>query len=415
MSRLVAAARQAPPRCGGYFLVVETQKGKLGVRYQNTVLGHLLKAVSRQRFGAIVGRHKGDKYIKDFSSWDHLVTLVCAQLGGMSSLRELAAVWNAQGAHHYHLGSGPVCRSTLSDANRRRPSAIFAEVFTTLSEAAACALPQQGSTLLRLIDATPIPLTSLCKWAGWNGRTRGLKAHLVYDPDADRPVGLEITAATVNDVVAGRRQPIEPGATYVFDKAYVDYAWWRELHEAGCCFVTRPKKNVPLSLREERPVSQADRDQAAIDSDQVVELASQQRARLPIRLRRITLRREDGTRLTILTNDLERSAAEIAQLYRKRWQIELLFRWIKQHLKIRRFLGRCENAIRLQIIAAMIAYLLLRIAARDSRSGLLALRFADLVRTRLFERRPVAGLEKPPPARTRCRAQNQLTFAYAIH
>ena len=384
------------------------------MRYENTVLGHLLKAVSRQRFGAIVERHQGDKYIKDFSSWDHLVRLVFAQLGGVSSLRELAAVWNAQAEHHYHLGSGPVCRSTLSDANGRRPSAIFAEAFAALSEAAACSLPRQGSAMLRLIDATPIPLTSLCQWAGWNGRTRGMKAHVVYDPDADRPVRLEITAATLNDVVVGRRQPIEPGATYVFDKAYVDYAWWRELHEAGCRFVTRPKKNVPLRVLQQRPLTPADRDQAAIESDQVVVLASQQHARLPIRLRHLTLRREDGTRRAILSNHAQRSAGEIAALYKKRWQIELLFRWVKQHLKIRRFVGRSENAIRLQIIAAMIAYLLLRIAARYSKSGLLALRFADLVRARLFERRPLAHIDKPTPRQsTDCDTQHQLRLAYA--
>jgi IS4 transposase len=264
---------------------------------------------------------------------------------------------------------------------------------------------------LRLIDATPIPLTSLHKWADWNGRTRGLKAHVVYDPDADRPVRLEITPATVNDVVAGRRQPIEPGATYVFDKAYVDYAWWRQLHEAGCCFVTRPKSNVPLRRLAMRPVSERDRQEAGIESDWIVDLASQQHARLPILLRRIILRREDGRLLTILSNEIARPAGEIAALYRKRWQIELLFRWIKQHLKIRSFLGRSENAIRLQIFAAMIAYLLLRIAARNSRSSLLALRFADLVRTRLFERRSVTTIDLPPP-RPSSPAHNQLNLAY---
>jgi putative transposase len=103
------------------------------VRYQNTVFGSLLKAVPRRRFVGIVARHKGDKYIKGFSSWDHLVTLVFGQLGGMSSLREVETVWNTQAAHHYHLGSRPIRRSTLSDANRRRPSAIFAEAFAELS------------------------------------------------------------------------------------------------------------------------------------------------------------------------------------------------------------------------------------------------------------------------------------------
>jgi putative transposase len=396
----------------GILLVDETQNGELGVRYQNTVLGDLLKVLPRRRFAASVERHKGDRCIKGFSSWDHLVTLICAQLGGLSSLREVQAVWNAQAVHHYHLGTGLIRRSTLSDANRRRPSAIFAETFAALSELADGALPRHGSEILRLIDATPIPLTSLHQWADWNGRTRGLKAHVVYDPDVDRPVRLEITSATVNDVVAGRRQPIEPGATYVFDKAYVDYAWWRQLHDAGCGFVTRPKSNVRLCRLALRPVSEHDRQQAGIESDWIIDLDSQQRARLPILLRCIILRREDGRLLTILSNDIGRPAAEIAALYRKRWQIELLFRWIKQHLKIRRFLGRSENAIRLQIFAAMIAYL--RIAARNSRSSLLALRFADLVRTRLFERRPVATIDKPPDAAPlHPNVQNQLGFAYA--
>ena len=273
-------------------------------------------------------------------------------------------------------------------------------------------MPRHGKEVLRLIDATPIPLTKLHKWADWNGRTRGLKGHVVYDPDADRPVRLEITAATVNDVVVGRNQPIEPSVTYVFDKAYFDYAWWCRLAEAGCCFVTRPKRNVPLRVIEERPVSEDDRNKAAIETDTVVELASQQRARLPIPLRQITLRRDDGRLLTILSNDVQRSAGDIAGLYRKRWQIELLFRWIKQHLKIRAFLGRSENAIRLQLFAAMIAYLLLRIAAHASRSRLLALRFADLVRTRLFERRPLATIDTPTP-RPSSDPHNQLNLAYS--
>ncbi|HZK91367.1 MAG TPA: IS4 family transposase [Stellaceae bacterium] len=223
---------------------------------------------------------------------------------------------------------------------------------------------------------------------------------------------MRYTAATVNDVVVGRAQPIEPGATYVFDKAYVDYPWWRTLHEAGCRFVTRAKKNVPLSLVEERPVSRADRREAAIDSDRVVKLGSQQRTRLPILLRRIVLHRDDGQPLVILSNDLDRSARQIAQLYKKRWQIELLFRWIKQHLKIKTFLGRSENAIRLQIIAAMIAYLLLRIAAHHSQAAILALRFADLVRARLFDRRALATIDKAKPRPT-ADPHNQLILAYA--
>jgi putative transposase len=389
---------------------------ELGVRYQDTVLGQVAKALPRRVFKTIVERYQGDRYVKGFSSWDHLIALIFAQLGGISSLRELATVWNAQAAHHYPLGGGRVCRSTLSDANTRRPSAIFTDMFAAVSEIAAKvlggALPRHGNEVLRLIDATPIPLGKLCEWAGWNGRVRGMKAHLVYDPGTDRPVHLEITAATVNDIEPGRRIPIEPGATYVFDKAYLHYDWWHDLHQAGCHFVTRPKTNMALRVAAKRPVSDADREAAAIVSDSEVEIASKHHHRLPIRLRHIVLRRQDGTLLALLSNDLDRTAGEIAALYRLRWQIELLFRWIKQHLRIRRFLGRSENAIRLQIIAAMIAYLLLRIAANASRSGLLALRFADLVRARLFKRCPLPLIDKPDP-KPSPHPRNQLSFAYA--
>jgi len=387
---------------------------ELSVRYQTTVFGELLKVMPRRVFAAIVSRHDGDRYDKDFHSWDHLVALIFAQLGGISSLRELTAIWNVQAPVHYHLGTGPVSRSTLSDANQRRPSAIFAEIFMHLSGLASRTLRREGDAVMRLIDATPIPLTSLSRWARWNGRTRGLKAHVIYDPDTDRPVHLEITPSTVNDVLVGREQPIEPGATYVFDKAYVDYAWWHRLHGAGCIFVTRPKTNVKLTVIKGRRLSQSAK-QAGIVSDATVKLASQQRARLPIMLRRIDLRRDDGRILTIISNDLRRSATLIAELYRKRWQIELLFRWIKQNLKIRKFIGLSENAVRLQIHAALIAYLLLRLAARQSRSKLPPIRFANLVRARLFERRTLDRIDKPhknpqPIPKT---TTNQLAFGYA--
>jgi len=414
MIHRVAGARQALQPFCGYFLVVETQKVEPGVRYQPTAFGGLLKVLPRRDVAAIVSRHQGDRYVKEFKSWDHLVTLLYGQFGGVSSLRELVELWNVQAVHHYHLGAGPICRSTVSDANRRRPSEIFGGIFAHLSGIAARSVRRQAEEAVRLIDATPIPLNSLHDWAQWNGRTRGLKTHVVYDPDADRPIRLAITPSTVNDVVMARELEIEPGATYVFDKAYVDYSWWQRLHDARCIFVTRPKTNVPFTQIKKRRLNKADRAGSVI-SDATVRLASQQKALLPINLRRIEVRRDDGTILAILSNDLTRSAAEIAGLYRKRWQIELLFRWIKQHLKIRAFFGRSENAIRLQIFAALIAYLLLRYAAAKSRATLPALRFADLVRSRLFDRTPIAHIDRPARAapRTPPPCPRQLAFAYA--
>jgi putative transposase len=366
------------------------------MRYRDSIFGRLLKPISRRQFDKSVERHDGDAYDKTFDSFSHLVTLVYAQLGGVQSLRGLEAAWNAHSHHHYHLGVKALARSTVSDANARRPVAIFAETFAVLSGLADRVLRREGAQMLRLIDATPIPLDALVGWAEWNGRTRGLKLHVVYDPCKDQPRQIAITPSTVNDVEFGRQVPIEAGATYAFDKAFCDYAWWRRIDTAGAFFVTRAKTNVRYKTVRLRPLKKRKGDGFKVLNDQEVRLATQGRAKLPITLRRLRIKREAGGKLTIITNDLVRPAVEIAQVYKARWQIELLFRWIKQHLAIRSFLGRSENAIRLQLVAAMIAYLLLRIAARESRLTMPAIRFAELVANCLFVRKPVARIDKPP-------------------
>jgi putative transposase len=397
-----------------YFLVVETQKGP-SMPYRDSIFGSLLKPLLRWRFDAIVDRHKGDAYDKTFDSWSHMVTLIFAQLSGAQSLRGLAVCWNAQAHHHYHLGAGPLARSTLADANARRPVAVFADTFALLSGLADRQLKREGAALLRLIDATPIALDRLCAWAQGNGRTRGLKLHVVYDPGRDHPGRVEIAPANVNDVEIGRVQPIEAGATYVFDKAYCDYTWWTRIDAAKARFVTRQKKNAPYRWIAWRPLRKTKGDGFTIIDDAEVRLASQGKAKLAIPMRRIRVRRDDGARLTLITNDHARPALAIAALYKARWQIELLFRWIKQHLKLTTFLGRSENAIRLQLLAAMIAFLLLRLAARASRSALPALRFVDLARDCLFVRKPLNRIDKPPERAPSALSAhpNQLAFTYA--
>lgn len=385
------------------------------MRYHDSVFGMLLKPISRRWLAEVVDRHDGDAYDKSFRSWDHLVALIFAQLSGADSLRGLEAVWNAHSHHHYHLGTGRLVRSTVSDANARRPSAIFAETFAMLSGLADRALRREGGEMLRLMDATPIPLDQLVTWADWNGRTRGLKLHVVYDPGADHPRRIDISPSTVNDVQVGANVPIEPGATYVFDKAYCNYAWWTRLHDAGGFFVTRKKSNATYKVTGWRKLRKTKADGFKILSDAEVRLTTQGHAKLQVPMRRVRLKRDDGKTLTLITNDHRRSAIEIAKLYKTRWQIELMFRWIKQHLKLRKFLGRSENSIRLQIIAAMIAYLLLRIAARQSRLAMPAIRFAELITGCLFARKPIAKIDKPPdvhPAKA-WRSPNQLEFRYA--
>jgi IS4 transposase len=387
------------------------------MRYRDSIFAQLIKPISRRWFKSRVEAVDADAYDKKFHSWDHLVTLIFAQLGGIDGLRGLETVWNANAHHHYHLGVGEVARATVSDANARRPVALFAETFAMLSNLADRTLRREGTEMLRLIDASPIPLNETISWASWNGRTRGLKLHVVYDPGADHPRRIDITPANVNDIEVGRTVAIEAGATYVFDKGYCSYVWWRQLSEAGALFVTRKKTNARYRAIKRRPLRRRKGDGFTILDDAEVKLVSKGDNKLPIPMRRVRVKRDEGSTLTLITNDLERSAVEIATLYKTRWQIELLFRWIKQHLKLAKFIGRTENAIRLQVIAAMIAYLLLRIAARQARLAMPAIRFAELVGQCLFVRKPIARIDKPPdvnPSKPQSRCSpNQLQLCYA--
>lgn len=387
------------------------------MRFRDSIFARLLEPISRRWFQAAVDELGADAYDKSFKSWQHLVALVYAQLSGAASLRGLIDGFNANPHHHYHLGVGQLKRSTLSEANARRPVALFARTFAILAAQADRHLRQEGAAMVQLIDASPIPLGELCKWAEGNGRFRGMKLHVVYDPLGDVPRSVEITPANVNDVEIGRRTPLVAGTSYVFDKGYCRFDWWQKINDAKAFFVTRPKTNMRLRAHRVRPLGGSVGDGFSIVEDVEVRLVSKGHSRLPIPLRRVKVRREKGGTITLLTNDLKRSAIEIAALYKSRWQIELLFRWIKQHLGIRKFLGNNNNAIRLQILAAMIAYLLLRIAARLNAIQVLPLRFAELVGQFLFTRRTIAQIDKPPPINPSKRQQrccsDQIEFCYA--
>lgn len=387
------------------------------MHFRNSIFSKLLNPIDRRWFATVVERFNADAYVKSFTSWDHLVALIYAQLSHADGLRALVTSFNANRNHHYHLGVDELARSTLSDANAGRPPEVFAATFAMLADMADRQTRREGGEMIRLIDSSPIPLSKLCSWAKWNGRIRGMKMHVVYDPHADIPRSVEITEATVNDVEIGRHTPIEAGATYVFDKGYCRFDWWVNIDEAKAFFVTRPKTSTRLRATKARYVRKIIGDGFRVIDDVEVKLASKGNSKLKIPLRRIRIKRDTGQTVTLITNDLKRSAVEIANLYKARWQIELLFRWIKQHLDIRTFLGTNDNAIRLQVIAAMIAYLLLRIAARLNQIKIPALRFVQFARQFLFSRRTIANIDRPPTGNpSRRKADNppgQMEFSYA--
>ena len=214
-----------------------------------------------------------------------------------------------------------------------------------------------------------------------------------------------VTAANVNDITAAQELPIEAGATYVFDLGYYDYGWWATLHHAGCRIVTRLKANTPFEVVEERPLAPG----SSILSDRIgylpKRLAASRRNPMSDQVREIQVTIETGKVLRIFTNDLIASAQEIADLYKRRWAIELFFRWVKQTLRITHFLGTSENAVRIQIAIALIAFLLLRLAHDANRIVVSPLTFTRLIRANLMHRRSILDILKPsqpsPEARQR--------------
>jgi hypothetical protein len=368
------------------------------VRHHNSVLHGLLKHIPWSAFDDLVDEHGADTRVRRLSTKSQMVAMLYAQLSGAASLREIETAMQSHATKLYHLGAREVSRSTLADANALRPHQVFSGLFGHMVGLAGRGFRRATEDAVRLIDSTGVRLAGVAaEWARFSKGVCGAKAHVIYDPDAAIPLYLEVTAARVNDITAAQAMPIEPGATYVFDLGYYHYAWWAKLDAAGCRIITRLKKNTPLAVTAELPLPAA----STLLYDRI--------GRLPERLstartnpfedpvREIGVTLEDGKTLRIVTNDLDAPAQEIADLYKRRWAIELFFRWVKQTLKITHFLGRSENAVRIQIACALIAYLLVKLAKDTLRLPDSLLAFTRLLRANLMHRRDLDRLLEPPP------------------
>lgn len=368
------------------------------MQHKNSVFHSILKHVPWDEFDRLVERHGADFRMRELSTKSQFVSLLYGQLAGATSLRDVVTGLQSHAVRLYHLGVRPVRRSTLSDANANRPSEVFAALFARMMRQAHRGLRRKIAETTYLIDSTSVRLNSFsADWARFSAGVCGAKVHVIYDPDADRPIYAAVSAANVNDITAAQAMPVEPGATYVFDLGYYDYGWWAKLDAAGCRIVTRMKSNTPLAVIEELPVVAG----GPILSDRIGHLPARQARsrRNPFQdaIREIRIETETGKALRILCNDLDASAQEIADLYKRRWAIELFFRWVKQALKITRFLGTSENAVRIQIAVALIAFLLLRLAQAAQTVIQSPLAFARLIRANLMLRRRIDRLLDAEP------------------
>lgn len=417
------SARQTGSRFAARDYVAKQEFLELSaVPFSRSAFGRILEPLDRRMIGRAVESHDGDRGVGGGdNAWTcarHLKALVFAQLAGLKSLREIVAGLGLQSASFYHLNLRAPCRSTLSDANAARPAAVFRDIAQALIPLAAGALRQEGDALIRLLDASPIPLKGNgFAFAEATARTRGLKLHLLHDPRQRRPVWFEITSAKVDDVTAGRTVPLEAGATYVFDKGYTDYRWWNDIIAAEAFFVTRRKRNACCRNIVER-VPEGD----GILADRTLTIGH----RLPRggaepnplydkTLREIVVARPDRAPLHLLTNQLSRPAAEIAQLYKERWDIELVFKWLKQNLKIKSFWGRSENAVRIQLYVALITFMLLRILHKTALPCFRASTTMLLTHLKIGLLKPIHlhQTARPPPKPPALRPRNpQYGFAF---
>ena len=377
----------------GSLRIIWTRERIKAVRHQNIVFHGLLKQIPWAVVDRLVEQYEADRDPRGLAAKPHLIAMVLAQLSGLRSLRDIETSLRSHAGKLYHLGGDTVSKSTLATANASRPFDIFGGLLSALMGQLQRGYRRKIGDCVRLIDSTGVKLSNLSgKWATFSAGVCGAKAHIVYDPDADQPLYLMVTASNVNDITAAKAMPIEAGATYVFDLGYYDYGWWARLDAQGCRIVTRLKANTPFAVVEDRPVAPG----SSILSDRTgylpQRLAASRKNPMSKPVREIKVVIETGKVLRIVSNDLTASAREIADLYKRRWAIELFFRWVKQTLKISHFFGTSENAVRIQIAVALIAFVLLRLAHEDNRIVESPLAFARLIRANLMHRRQILEL-----------------------
>jgi IS4 transposase len=335
--------------------------------YRNTRFGEILKGLSRNNFNTLVSQKQADKHSKGFSSWDHLIAMIYAHLSHCKSLRDIEVGFNSHVAEHYHLGCNTVKRSTLADANKKRESSLFGDVCQQLMGQVNRQLRRELKSFLYLLDSSSITLKGL-GYDNWTlnnkgHHTQGIKLHVLLSPETQTPHYINITPANINDMTDALRVNLNKNATYVFDKGYNSYNWWHSINEVGAYFVTRFKCNAALTTIKKIKIPKAD--QNIVLEDSVVKFTHKSSRGGHVNhyrneLRRIVIARPDhDTPIVLATNNFKKTALEIAQCYKDRWQVELYFKWIKQNLKIKKYIGQSENAVRIQIFTALISYLLI--------------------------------------------------------
>jgi hypothetical protein len=331
------------------------------------VFAQLISFLNEDKFRRIVNKYQGNRFIKHFSCWNQLLALMFGQLSNRESLRDLIVALDAHHSKCYHLGMGKnVSKSSLARANQDRDYHIFEEYAYFLVNEARL---KRATNIFKLggnvyaFDSTTIDLClSVFWWAKFRKKKGGIKVHTLYDVETQIPTFFHITEASVHDSKAMKEIPYESGSYYIFDRAYNNFKMLYKMHQIGSYFVVRAKKNLQYkTLKWKRRLPKN------VLSDLIVELTGfypKQYYPEPLRLVRYW-DEEQKREFVFVTNATHISALQVAELYKNRWQVELFFKWLKQHLKIKKFWGTTENAVRIQIYAAICVYCLVAIVQYD--------------------------------------------------
>jgi len=365
------------------------------------VFAQIIEFLPQKTFQRIVMKYQGDKYIKSFSCWNQLLIMMYGQLSGCESLRELVCITTAHSPKSYHLGFGKslITRSNLAKANANRDCKIFEEfAYKMISIAQGKRIKREFEISGRFyaFDSTTIDLClNLFWWASFRKSKGGIKIHTLYDVVTQIPSFLHITEAKVNDMNAMDEIPYEPNAYYIFDRGYFDLARLFTINLIGSNFIIRERGQLQYEIIEGEDLLEGSDN---ILYDQTIRLTGlQTRKKYPVLLRRVGYYSVEHKRtFTYLTNNFGISAGYIALLYKNRWQVELFFKWIKQHLHIKSFWGVTENAVRIQIYAAITAYCLVAIIEHDLKLNRSTFDVLRILSMSLFDKTPIGELfEKP--------------------
>jgi putative transposase len=366
--------------------------------HHNTLFHQMLNFIPRHQFQALEKAHGTGRKSRSFSRWNQFVHLAFMQLTGRVSLRDGIRSMNSRVKNLYHLGANPVPRSTFSDANNMRPASFYEALFEKVYQCCRQIAPKHKfkfKNKLYSLDASIIDLSlQAFPWASFRRTKSAVKIHTLLDHSGYLPAFVSITDGKTHETKVAHSLRLPKGSIVVEDRAYTDYRWFANLHENGIFFVTRQKSNAVYQVVERRNVNR----KQGLTSDQTIRLTGTKGSLCPHPLRRVGYRDpETGRHYVFLTNNFKLAAKTIADIYKERWQIEIFFRWIKQNLKIKSFIGNSRNAVMTQLYVALIAYLLLFLFKCLGRITTSLQNVLRIIQINLFRRCSLEELFEPPP------------------